>query len=81
MKTVCDLLKLTPTQLKKMPKQQVHEGYAVIMARMLMDFYVDVSNKDPPIETMKDLQEFIAKWLSKHIKRPHPEWESGDCGK
>lgn len=81
MKKASDLLKLTPAKLKKMSKKEVHEGYAIIMARMLLDFYVAASNVEPPIETMKALQEFIAKWVSQHIKRPNPDWEPGDCGK
>jgi hypothetical protein len=59
----------------------VHEGYAILMARMLMEFYVDVSNAESSIETMRDLQGFIAKWVAKHLKRPHSEWQPGDCGK
>jgi hypothetical protein len=81
MKKASDLLKLTPTELKRMPKKEVHKGYLIIMAKVLMDFYIEASNKEPSIETVKDLQEFIAKWLSKHIKQPHKDWNPGDCGK
>jgi hypothetical protein len=91
MRTTCDrrgndkkakaLLKLSAEELKGMKKEEVHKGYAALMAHILMDFYVDCSNKEPPIATLADLQQFIAKWLSTRLKPPHEEWRPGDCGK
>ena len=81
MNTVSDLLNLSPKQLKKMSKQDVHTGYAIILAHMLKGFYIDCSEKEPQVETVEELDQFIATWLSDHIKQPHEEWQPGDTGK
>lgn len=75
-----ELLNLSAEQLKRMPKETVHEGYKKILAEMLMDFYVDCTNTTAPLETLGDLNNFIDYWLSRKIKSPHPDWNPGDSG-
>jgi hypothetical protein len=76
-----ELLKFSPSELKNMDKQTIHEGYKKILARMLMHFYIDCTNTDMKLETLGDLSEFIRMWIDKHIEPAHQEWNPGDCGK
>ena len=81
MKKVKDLLNKTADDLKKMPKNQVHEGYKEIIGLMLMDFYTEASNLEKPLTTVQDCQDFIKKFIDKHIKPPSSSWQPGDHGK
>ena len=79
-----NLLKLSAAQLKNMDKQKVHEGYKKILSVILMDFYIDCSNAFDSGNniTVRDLNEFIAKWLEKKIKKDAvDDWHPGDSGK
>jgi len=80
MKNTKNLLKMTPEELKKMSKQEVHNGYKQIIYNMLMDFYIGASQSDPIIETIEELQDFITLWMGKNIKGPNPNWQPGDRG-
>lgn len=74
------LLKLGPSYLKKLSKQEVHEGYKKIICDMLMSFYITCMTSDEKFETLDDLDKFISIWVNKNIKTPNPEWNPGDCG-
>jgi hypothetical protein len=76
-----NLLNMSPSELREMSKEDVHDGYRKILENMLMDFYVATTDSDVKIETLFDLNQFIRRWLDKRISPPNEAWKPGDCGK
>lgn len=68
-------------ELKKMSKQNVHEGYKKIISQMLHDFYMEATQLEKPIQTVKELLDFIQLFISLHILPPNQDWKPGDQGK
>jgi len=68
------IMNKTPTQ----SRLEQHEEYKKVLAQLLHDFFVQSYNLEPPIKSVKDLNEFIAKFIIERIKTPQEEWNTGE---
>ena len=66
---------LSPTELKALGRDKIHENYKKLMCHIIKSFYMDLIEAPLPNElTAEDFSQFVEGWVEGHLKPARDDW-------